>query len=159
MSNMTRATIALTVLACTCWQAATAGEQVLEFKLVTLPVEVKSMDVKQVEGQTIGVMKASGVAYFKDGRVASKEFTYGWDQNKGTGPFFGYSTYTFEDGSAIMARFTGMGQAGKPMHGDYTVLSGTGAFAGAKGTGTFDAVPSKLSGASLFNGRFAITTP
>lgn len=159
MSKIVHAKIALTVITCAFWQAATAGDQVLEFKLVTLPVEVKTMDVKQVEGQTMGVMKASGVAYFKDGRVASKEFTFGWDQNKGVGPFYGYSTYTFEDGSTIMARFAGTGQAGKPMHGDYTVLSGTGAFVGAKGTGSFDAVPHKLSGANLFNGRFTISTP
>ena len=44
-------------------------------------------------------------------------------------------------------------------HGEYTVVSGTGAYAGAKGTGTFDGVSSKLTGANLLNGKFTITTP
>ena len=45
------------------------------------------------------------------------------------------------------------------MRGEYVVLSGTGTFAGAKGTGAFDAVTHKLSGGNLFNGKLTITTP
>lgn len=159
MSKSIPGVVALAALACAPWQAVSAGEQVLEFKLVTKPIEVKAMEAKYVEGQTVGLMKAHGVANFKDGRVASKEFIYSWDHNKGSGPFYGYSTYTFEDGSSITARFAGTVRAGQPMRGEYTVLSGTGVFAGAKGTGSFDAATHKLTDANLFNGKFAITTP
>lgn len=160
MCNQTSsAAVLLTVLACAFGQAAHAGEQVLDFKLVTTPIEVKTLEAKQVEGQTVGLMKAFGVASFRDGRVASKEFIFNWDYNKGSGPFFGYSTYTFEDGSSITARFSGALRAGQPMRGEYVVLSGTGAFTGAKGTGAFDAVTHKLSGGNLFNGKLTITTP
>jgi hypothetical protein len=138
---------------------ALAADHNLEFKLVVAPVEVKSFEIANVEGQNVSLMKMNGVAFFKDGRVASKNFVYGIDFNKGSGPFFGYSTYQFEDGSTITARFAGTQRAGQLNHGEYTVLSGTGVYSGAKGTGTFDAVPHKLTGASLLNGKFTISTP
>ena len=159
MSKQTLAAVVLTIVACAFGQAATAGEQVLEFKLVVKPIDVKSMEAPNIEGQAVTLMKMHGVAFFKDGRVASKEFIYSTDFNKGSGPFFGYSTYQFEDGSSITARFAGTQHAGQMNHGEYTVVSGTGAYAGVKGTGTFDAVPHRLTGASLLNGKFTITTP
>ena len=140
-------------------QQVAAAEHNLDFKLVVMPVEVKSFDIPNVDGQNVSLMKMTGVAYFKDGRVASKNFVFNADYNKGSGPFFGYSTYHFEDGSSITARFAGTQRAGQPVHGEYTVLSGTGVYSGAKGTGTFDAVPHKLTAANLLNGKFAITTP
>ena len=158
MSKYTSAATALTLVGLLA-QDALAAEHNLEFKLVVMPVEVKSFDIANVEGQNVSLMKMAGVAFFKDGRVASKNFVFNVDYNKGSGPFFGYSTYQFEDGSSLTARFAGTQRAGQPIHGEYTVLSGTGAYAGAKGTGTFDAAPHKLTGASLLNGKFAITTP
>ena len=140
-------------------QNAVSAEHNLEFKLVVMPVEVKNFEIPNIEGQNVSLMKMNGVAYFKDGRVASKNFVFNTDYNKGSGPFFGYSTYQFEDGSTLTARFAGTQRAGQPVHGEYTVLSGTGVYAGAKGTGTFDAVPHKLTGASLLNGKFSISTP
>lgn len=38
----------------------------------------------------------------------------------------GYSTYQFEDGATITSRFSGTSRAGELLHGDYTVISGTG---------------------------------
>ena len=158
MSEHTSPAIAFAVISFLA-QGALAAEHALEFKLVVAPVEVKSFEISNVEGQNVSLMKMNGVAFFRDGRVASKNFVFNVDYNKGSGPFFGYSTYQFEDGSSITARFAGTQRAGQPAHGEYTVLSGTGAYAGAKGTGTFDAVPHKLTGASLLNGKFSITTP
>lgn len=140
-------------------QEASAADQNLDFKLVVMPVEVKSFEIANVEGQNVALMKMHGVAFFKDGRVASKNFVFNLDYNKGTGPFFGYSTYQFQDGSSITARFAGTQHAGQPVHGEYTILSGTGVYAGAKGTGTFDAVSHKLTGANLLDGKFSITMP
>lgn len=136
-----------------------AAEHNLEFRLVVMPVEVKTFEIANVEGQNVSLMKMNGVAFFKDGRVASKHFVFSADYNKGSGPFFGYSTYHFEDGSSLTARFAGTQRAGQPTHGEYTVLSGTGTYAAAKGSGTFDAAPHKLTGANLLNGKFSITTP
>ena len=159
MSKQTPLAVVLTVLACALGQPATAGEQVLEFKLVVKPIDVKNLEAPNIDGQVVLLMKMHGVAFFKDGRVASKDFIFSSDYNKGSGPFFGYSTYQFEDGSSITARFAGTQRAGQLTHGEYTVVSGTGAYAGAKGTGSFDGVAHKLTGANLLNGKFTITTP
>ena len=86
---------------------AFAGEQHLEFKLVTRWVNPTVVEAPNIEGQTMSASKAVGVAYFKDGRVASKDFIVTADLHNGSGPLKGYSTYTFEDGSTITASFTG----------------------------------------------------
>ena len=57
--------VALTIAGST----ALAGEQVLEFKLVTKPIDYKITEVANVEGQTVGSGKLFGVAVFKDGRM------------------------------------------------------------------------------------------
>jgi hypothetical protein len=160
MSKLTPFATLLAMIACAVGPAATAAEHALEFKLVVRPVEVKALEAPNVEGQVVFLNKMYGVAFFKDGRTASKEFIFNGDYNKGSGPFVGYSTYQFEDGSTIVARFAGTQRAGQPVHGEYTVVSGTGTYAGAKGSGSFDGAPHKFTGgANLLNGKFAISTP
>ena len=51
--------------------AALAGEQVLEFKLVTKAIDPKVVQASNIEGQTMSTSNAFGVAFFKDGRVAA----------------------------------------------------------------------------------------
>src|SRR3954463_7976392 len=55
--------------------AAFAGEQVLEFKLVTKAIDPKVVQASNIEGQTMSTSNAFGVAFFKDGRVAAKDFS------------------------------------------------------------------------------------
>jgi len=138
---------------------AFAGEQVLQFKLVTMLVNPTTiLEAAKFEGQTMIASKAIGVAYFKDGRVASKDFIITLDLRNGSGPYKGYSTYTFEDGSSITASFTGERKAGES-HGIYTIVSGTGTYANATGTGSFDSVPAKFKDATLYDGKFDVKTP
>jgi len=137
---------------------AFAGEQTLEFKLVVKALDPLVLQAANVEGQTITASKAFGVAFFKDGRVAAKDFITSSETRNGTGPTRGFSTYTFEDGSSITASFVGEFKDGKA-HGDYKILSGTGGYANATGTGSFDSVPTKFKGAALLNGRFDVKTP
>ena len=136
---------------------ALAGEQVLEFKLVTKPIDVKVTEVANVEGQTVVSGKFFGVAVFKDGRTGVKEFVHSADSLKGSGPFYGYSTYTLEDGS-ITARYTGLAKDGR-LNGEYTILSGTGTFANATGTGTIESAPNPFKGVNLFNIKLVVKTP
>ena len=53
---------------------ALAGEHVLEFKLVTKPLDVKVTEAANIEGQSVASGKYFGVAVFKDGRIGVKEF-------------------------------------------------------------------------------------
>jgi hypothetical protein len=59
--------------------AAVAGEQVLEFKLVTRAIDPKVVQAANIEGQTMSTSNAFGVAFFKDGRVAAKDFVVSTD--------------------------------------------------------------------------------
>ena len=72
---------------------------------------------------------------------------------------FGYSTYTFDDGSTITARFSADLKPNQPAHGEYKILSGTGIYAGATGTGTMDSIPHQFKGANLWNIKLNVKTP
>jgi hypothetical protein len=138
---------------------AHAGEQNLEFKFVVRPIDMKAIQAPNIEGRQLAVGSWFGVAFFKDGRVAVKDFVDTSDLLKGLGPVKGYSTYTFEDGSSITASYVGEFKA-TGAHGDYTILSGTGTYDKATGTGSWDAVPTKwTNGAVLLNGQFHVKTP
>ena len=41
----------------------------------------------------------------------------------------------------------------------YAILSGTGLYANATGTGTFESLPSKLEGATILNTKLNVKTP
>jgi hypothetical protein len=99
---------------------AHAGEQALDFKFVVMPTDLKVVQAPNVDGQILSAGKYFGVAFFKDGRVAVKDFISTGDLKNGLGPVRGYSTYTFEDGSSINASYIGeFKETGA--HGDYTL--------------------------------------
>jgi hypothetical protein len=89
---------------------ALAGEQTLEFKLVTKAIDAKSVQAPNIEGRVLSAANFFGVAYFKDGRVAVKDFIGTADLLKGMGSLKGYSTYTFEDGATLILSYVAHGR-------------------------------------------------
>jgi hypothetical protein len=139
--------------------APLAGEQTLEFKLVVQAIDAKTVQAPNIEGRTLTAGNFFGVAYFKDGRVAVKDFIGAADLLKGMGSFRGYSTYTFEGGDTLVLSYVAESKE-TGLHGNYTVVSGTGAYSNATGTGAFDSVQTKWTdGATLFNVRIDVKTP
>ena len=139
-------------------QATGAAERTLEFQLVTRDVESQELNAPNLKDQHVSQGKAFGVAVFKDGRLGVKEFIWSADVKKGDrAKVFGYSTYTFDDGS-ITARF-----ASSTEHRgcDYQILSGTGAYAGATGTGTCDPIPNPFGtlDVGVYRVKLHIVTP
>jgi hypothetical protein len=138
---------------------ALAAEQTLEFTLVTHADEYKEIKNPNIEGRSFSAMSAFGVAYFKDGRVAAKDFVVGGDTVNGVSHDNGLSTYHFADGSTLNLSFVGL-YKDDHYHGDYTVLSGTGIYANATGSGAFDSLPTKWkTSAYLFSVKIAVKTP
>jgi hypothetical protein len=135
------------------------AEKTLEFQLVTKVMDPRKIDVPNMEGQSITQGTAFGVAVFNDGKIAIKDFVFVADRSKDSMSQSGYSTYTFEDGSTLTLSWTAAAKPGQPYHGEYKVLSGTGVYAGATGSGTFDPVDSKLKGVMHLKVKLVVKTP
>jgi len=155
---MSKWKIASAAVAAACLAAGSvaAEEQTLKFRLLTKKVSGAVMEVANVDGRTVGAGEYVGVAVFEDGRIAYKEFVSMMDAGKAEGSYSGYSTYTFQNGDSLTLKFIG-GWGQKRNGGDYEVLSGTGAFKGASGTGRFDALKEPWDGANLYEGSFTLT--
>jgi hypothetical protein len=131
--------------------AAMAGDQALKFKLVTF-----------YAGEKDGVSHSVGVTIAPDGTtLGTKDFTTkDGPDGKGTG----HSTYNFQGGSVTADFVYGVdGNAtGGKVQGTYKILSGTGEYLGATGTGAFSGKwgdMSPLKGAGLYNVELDVRTP
>ncbi len=140
------APLALVMFAGHAW----AEEETLTFRLVTRQLTGEFFDAANVEGHAVGAGHYAGVAIFEDGRVGYKDFVLHVDNRGPEGSFGGYSTYTFQNGDSLTLKFTG-GWGADGEGGDYEVLSGTGAYEGATGSGRFDAVEEPWEGANLYD--------
>lgn len=138
--------------------AVSAEEQNLRFKLVVSFTNSAEMKLASFPDRALAAHEALGVAFFEDGRVAFKQFVVSTAGGAEDGSFMGLSTYTFENGDALTLKFSG-GWTAEGEGGDYEVLSGTGAYEGATGTGRFDALESVWEDATLLEGSFTLDVP
>ena len=132
--------------------AASAGEKTLEFKLFTALGEPETPKAANLDGQSAAQPRA-GIVVLKDGRIGTEDFIVVLDNNKGSATVSGRGAYTFDDGS-ITAQFSGT-----LTHGAYKILSGTGAYAGATGSGTYDSLPNPQANTRTYRVTLEILTP
>ena len=138
--------------------AAAAEQQTLRFKLVVSMTSDTELELASLPDRALNANEAVGVAYFEDGRIAFKQFVISSAGGVEDGSMVGLSTYTFQNGDSLTLKFTG-GWTPSGLGGDYTVLSGTGAFEGATGTGRFDGLDDAWDDADLLEGSFTLEVP
>jgi hypothetical protein len=129
---------------------AVAGDQTLRFKLAAFTV-----------GEKDGEYHMVGATVSPDGAIGTKDFSVKEDQN-GKGAI--HSTYYFPDGSIVTSgSFVDTAtQTGGHVVGKYQIVSGTRAYQGATGTGSFEGDwgdKSPLTGAALYNVELDVKTP
>ncbi|WP_145962739.1 hypothetical protein [Mangrovicoccus ximenensis] len=141
-----------------CSQPAISAEETLRFRLVVHHIETDTMRNPAETGPELSASHSVGVAVMEDGRLAWKEFVWIGFGGDGAVPSQGFSSYVFENGDGLDVRFSsGPGEGGYFV--DYEVLSGSGGYAGATGTGQLKLVPTDWDHATLFEGSIDVTTP
>ncbi len=145
---------ALTLTAIVWVGPLTAEEQNFKYHLVTIDLTSSEVDVPNADGHRLDLGKYAGVAVFEDGRIAFKEFVYAGDNTKDGSSGIGYSTYTFQNGDMLNFRFSYEGSGG-----DYELISGTGAYEGATGTGRFDWIDSNWENATEWEASWTLDVP
>jgi hypothetical protein len=141
--------------------AAAFADETLKFRSVYHVTSVQSQDVGDIDGHTMSLARASGLASLPDGSVATDNFTATTDYVKGTGPFFLHGIITFSDGSALFYQSNGsvtVEGAKTDNKGTITILGGRGRFQGAKGDGSFagQRLQAQLAGGAEIYSDFVI---
>lgn len=135
-----------------------AAEETLKFRLVVHHVSSGTMNNPNDGGPGLTATQSVGVAVLEDGRLAYKEFVWIGFEGEPAVPSHGLSSYVFENGDALHVQFTSGPEEGGYFV-NYDVLSGSGTYAGATGTGRLAAKATKWDDATLFEGAINVTTP
>ena len=128
---------------------ALAADQTLKFKLVTFYI-----------GEKDGESHMVGATVSPDGTIGTKDF---YNKQGENGASSGHSTYYFPNGSLVAnysVTSTGT-QTGGHILGKYQIISGTDAYQGATGSGSFEGDwgdKSPLKGAELYNVELDVKT-
>src|SRR5258708_39792442 len=119
------------------------ADEMLEMRAVLHATSVQTQDVGDVDGHVVGTARYSGIASFQDGSTATAFFISSLDYVKGSGSNTSYNSLTFDDGSVLWYKRSGMATAEGArtiFRGMITVLGGKGRFAGVKGDGGYNGV-------------------
>ena len=135
--------------------ALAAEEQTLKFRVIMTKLDGSAFPVAGLESRVLGAERYAGFAVFDDGRIAYKSVVLTSDARGDAGKYTGFSTYEFHNGDVLVVGFNG---AATPQGsgGDYTVVSGKGAYAGATGTGNFVAVENPWKDADMYEGTISV---
>ncbi len=118
-----------------------AGAETLKGRTATVVTKDENIPVGDQEGHILGLQTTEGLAFFENGEIAKMRIQLIYDSIRGKGgQAITYATYTFEDGSTIVARTQRLmvrDQSGT-LSAKVTseLIKGTGRFEGIKGTGS-----------------------
>lgn len=126
--------------------------------------DVKVLDVGDVPGHTLALVRFRGLAFLDNGEVAEVTGTETLDRSEGSGTYQGYEVLTFEDGSTVVSQFEGRNRPGEnegqvQFEGTFRYVHGTGRFAGIEGSGRHEGVNHVKSGAGGyydFEGTYSV---
>jgi len=116
-----------------------AGAETLKCKSAQTATKDERMEVGDVKGHFLALMRMQGLAYCENGEVVRMRSDSIFDFAPGKGAqAIGYTFFTFDDGSTIVNRFqrstfleqSGVGSA----KASSDLIKGTGRFEGIKGT-------------------------
>jgi hypothetical protein len=131
------------------------ADETLKFKGTQHAVSVTSQPVPDVDGHLMTLVTFSGLIILPDGSVGQQAATVTTDYIKGSGTFTNYTTFAFDDGSALFVKINGTAKAGEKttnFSGPLQVIGGKGKYAGATGDGTISGTrfaPLLVTGAEL----------
>lgn len=119
-----------------------ANAEDVEFQVASYIVNFEFLPVPDVDKHAIGTFERRGVAIFKDGETAAYHTRGTWDFVDSNGPFQGYSTMTYKDGSTTSSKYTGTMNKEPEMLPTYTGkgewIKGTGKYEGIKGNFSYN---------------------
>lgn len=124
--------------------ATQANAETMKYNYTSQMTKMEFTKFPDVEGHVVGVFERRGVAIFEN-EIAVLELWGRFDYIKKQGPWEGYTTITFKDGSTFTYKFQG---ASSSDPGAAKLLKGKGEF--IKGTGRFEGIKGQLS----LDGRF-----
>jgi len=114
----------------------------VEFQVASYIVNFEFLPVPDVDKHAIGTYERRGVAIFKDGETAAYHTRGTWDFIDSNGPFQGYTTLTYKDGSTASSKYTGTMKKEPEKLPTYTGkgewIKGTGKYEGIKGNFSYD---------------------
>ena len=136
-----------------------AEKELLNCRLMSKEMSASEVTIQGDNG-SIAAFRDSGICVFDDGRVAEKNFVVAnlAASDFSEGSYSGFSVYTFESGDSILLGFTG-GWGADGNRGNYTIVSGTGAYKGVSGDGHFIGLDSPWDGTNWFEVTIRAVVP
>jgi hypothetical protein len=112
-----------------------------KFRVTNYLVKMEYTPVADVDKHVVDTYERRGIAVFENGEVAAYHTLGTFDFVDSNGPFTGYATLTYRDGSTAMTRYSGNMTKEPEKLPRYTgkgeYIKGTGKYEGIKGTVSF----------------------
>ncbi len=115
--------------------AILSGAETMKCKNIATAIKDERISVVDEQGHELGIQVYEGLAYFENGEIAKVRFQSVFDRIPGKATqAIGYTFYTFDDGSTIVAKFQRLVSGTGSATATTELIKGTGRFQGIKGT-------------------------